>query len=90
MTGNDAYRFNDKVPTLRNVELTYPYFHDGGAKTVTEAGDAMLHVSHNGTLATGAAAPVLLVVLIRLNLPVHWRVHNSRRALFPWFFDAAS
>ena len=30
-----------KIPTLRNVELTYPYFHDGGAATLTEAVDIM-------------------------------------------------
>ena len=29
VTGIDADRFIFKVPTLRNVELTYPYFHDG-------------------------------------------------------------
>ena len=36
----DADRFNFKVPTLRNVEMTYPYFHDG-ANTLTEAVDVM-------------------------------------------------
>ena len=41
VTGIDADRFNFKVPTLRNVELTYPYFHDGGAQTLTEAVDIM-------------------------------------------------
>jgi cytochrome c peroxidase len=41
VTGNDADRFNFKVPTLRNVELTYPYFHDGAANTLTEAVDIM-------------------------------------------------
>ncbi len=41
VTGKDADRFRFKVPTLRNVELTYPYFHDGGAKTLTEAVDIM-------------------------------------------------
>lgn len=41
VTGNDADRFNFKVPTLRNVELTYPYFHDGEADTLTEAVDTM-------------------------------------------------
>jgi cytochrome c peroxidase len=34
VTGKDADRFNFKVPTLRNVELTYPYFHDGAADTL--------------------------------------------------------
>lgn len=37
VTGKDADRFKFKVPTLRNVEMTYPYFHDGAAKTLEEA-----------------------------------------------------
>jgi len=41
VTGKDADRFMFKVPTLRNVELTYPYFHDGEANTLTEAVDVM-------------------------------------------------
>ncbi|MGE0082381.1 MAG: cytochrome-c peroxidase [Thiohalomonadaceae bacterium] len=41
VTGKDADRFMFKVPTLRNVELTYPYFHDGEAETLTEAVDIM-------------------------------------------------
>ncbi len=41
VTGKDADRFKFKVPTLRNVEMTYPYFHDGEAATLTEAVDVM-------------------------------------------------
>jgi cytochrome c peroxidase len=41
VTGKDADRFMFKVPTLRNVEMTYPYFHDGEAETLTEAVDIM-------------------------------------------------
>jgi cytochrome c peroxidase len=41
VTGNVIDRFTFKVPTLRNVELTYPYFHDGAAQTLTEAVDIM-------------------------------------------------
>ena len=41
VTGKDADRFMFKVPTLRNVELTYPYFHDGEATTLEEAVDIM-------------------------------------------------
>lgn len=41
VTGVDADRFSFKVPTLRNVELTYPYFHDGAVWTLTEAVDIM-------------------------------------------------
>lgn len=41
VTGKDVDRFKFKVPTLRNVELTYPYFHDGASDTLAEAVDIM-------------------------------------------------
>jgi len=41
VTGRDADRFNFKVPTMRNVELTYPYFHDGAADTLEQAVEVM-------------------------------------------------
>jgi cytochrome c peroxidase len=41
ITGKDADRFKFKVPGLRNVELTYPYFHDGEAATLHQAVDVM-------------------------------------------------
>ncbi len=41
VTGDDADRFTFKVPSLRNVELTYPYFHDGAANTLPEAVNTM-------------------------------------------------
>lgn len=41
VTGKDADRFYFKVPTLRNVELTYPYFHDGAAATLGDAVNTM-------------------------------------------------
>ncbi len=44
VTGKEADRFNFKVPTLRNVEMTYPYFHDGAANTLTEAVDTMARI----------------------------------------------
>ena len=44
VTGRDADRFNFKVPTLRNVELTYPYFHDGAALTLSDAVNTMARV----------------------------------------------
>ncbi|MCA0242868.1 MAG: cytochrome-c peroxidase [Proteobacteria bacterium] len=41
VTGKEIDRFTFKVPTLRNVEMTYPYFHDGAANTLPEAVDVM-------------------------------------------------
>lgn len=41
VTGKDDDRFVFKVPNLRNVELTYPYFHDGAVGTLEEAVNIM-------------------------------------------------
>jgi cytochrome c peroxidase len=37
VTGRDEDRHTFKVPSLRNVARTAPYFHDGSAKTLEEA-----------------------------------------------------
>jgi cytochrome c peroxidase len=37
VTGQEEDKFTFKVPSLRNVALTAPYFHDGSAKTLEEA-----------------------------------------------------
>ncbi|WP_419764392.1 MAG: cytochrome-c peroxidase [Arcobacter sp.] len=37
ITKNDFDKFYFKVPTLRNVALTYPYLHNGQIKTLNEA-----------------------------------------------------
>jgi len=44
VTGNDADKFVFKVPTLRNIELTYPYFHDGATWTLAEAVNTMADI----------------------------------------------
>lgn len=44
VTGNEADRMVFKVPSLRNVELTYPYFHDGAYWKLEEAVDVMARV----------------------------------------------
>jgi len=36
---NDRHKF--KVPVLRNIEVTYPYFHDGSTKVLAEAIETM-------------------------------------------------
>lgn len=37
VTGLEEDRHVFKVPSLRNVALTYPYFHDGSARTLSDA-----------------------------------------------------
>lgn len=41
VTGNERDRHMFKVPSLRNVAVTAPYLHDGSAKTLRAAVDAM-------------------------------------------------
>ncbi|MDF1615651.1 cytochrome-c peroxidase [Desulfurivibrio dismutans] len=45
ITGREADRQVFKVPTLRNIALTAPYFHDGSAADLPEALQIMAH--HN-------------------------------------------
>jgi cytochrome c peroxidase len=59
VTGEDADRFNFKVPTLRNVEYTYPYFHDGAANTLTEAVDTMGRLQLGRTFTPGENAKIV-------------------------------
>ena len=59
VTGKDADRFNFKVPTLRNVELTYPYFHDGAAATLTEAVDIMGRLQLGKTFSADENAAIV-------------------------------
>ena len=44
VTGNEADKFVFKVPTLRNIELTYPYFHDGSVWELAEAVNTMADI----------------------------------------------
>lgn len=59
VTGRDADRFNFKVPTLRNVEMTYPYFHDGAADTLPQAVDTMARVQLGKTFSPEENAKVV-------------------------------
>ncbi|MGZ9897465.1 cytochrome-c peroxidase [Shewanella gaetbuli] len=44
VTGKEADKFVFKVPTLRNIELTYPYFHDGSVWSLAEAANTMADI----------------------------------------------
>jgi cytochrome c peroxidase len=59
VTGRDADRFSFKVPTIRNVELTYPYFHDGAAETLTEAVEVMGRVQLGRTYSDDENAKIV-------------------------------
>jgi cytochrome c peroxidase len=65
VTGKDADRFVFKVPILRNIERTYPYFHDGQVATLTKAVDIMgkLQLGKNFTAEENARIVAFLKTL---------------------------
>ncbi len=59
VTGERADLMRFKVPNLRNVELTYPYFHDGQVRTLEEAVNTMVWVQLNRRFSEEGTAKVV-------------------------------
>ncbi len=57
-TGNEADMYLFKVPTLRNVALTAPYFHNGSVATLGEAIRVMAKVQLNADLDDAKVADI--------------------------------
>jgi len=58
-TKNEEDRYRFKVPTLRNVATTYPYFHDGSTSDLTEAVQTMAKYQNGESLAAQNAARIV-------------------------------
>lgn len=63
LTGIEEQRFEFKVPSLRNVALTAPYFHDGSAETLEEA--VRLMAKHQLGIALGEERERLIAAFLR-------------------------
>jgi cytochrome c peroxidase len=59
ITGKVTDRFIFKVPTLRNVQLTYPYFHDGEAQTLGQAVEIMGRIQLGRTFSPQENAQIV-------------------------------
>jgi cytochrome c peroxidase len=56
---SDSLHF--KVPSLRNIEFSYPYMHDGRFKTLQEVLNHYVSgIQHNATLSMELSKPILL------------------------------
>lgn len=58
VTGKKEDMFKFKVPSMRNVALTGPYFHDGSASTLEEAVRQMAHLQLNKELTDDETAKI--------------------------------
>jgi cytochrome c peroxidase len=59
VTGKEADRGMWKVPTLRNIALTAPYFHNGAVKTLDEAVRVMAKTQLNQDLSAAESADIV-------------------------------
>jgi len=58
VTGKESDRDFWKVPTLRNIEVTAPYFHNGSVKTLSEAVQVMAKTQLNIDLSGQQTADI--------------------------------
>jgi cytochrome c peroxidase len=58
VTKNEADKYMFKVPSLRNVEKTWPYFHDGSVKDLNEAIKIMAKLQLNKDLTSEQVADI--------------------------------
>jgi cytochrome c peroxidase len=58
-TGKEADRGMWKVPTLRNIELTAPYFHNGAVKTLSDAVRVMAKTQLNRDLSDAESTDIV-------------------------------
>ncbi|MFZ5857945.1 MAG: cytochrome-c peroxidase [Chloroflexota bacterium] len=59
VTGNPADERVFRIPTLRNLSLTAPYFHDGSAATIEEAVHIMAEVQIRETISPEEQAVIV-------------------------------
>lgn len=58
MTGDEADRYKFRVPMLRNIAKTAPYFHDGSVAKLDEAVQIMADVQFGERLSEQDAAAI--------------------------------
>ncbi len=58
VTKDEADKFLFKVPSLRNIAITDPYFHDGAAKTLEESIKVMADIQLGKTLTDEETAKI--------------------------------
>lgn len=76
----DYLRF--KVPTLRNIQFTFPYMHDGRLKTLTEVVKHYNTLGNNKNLPTALAKPMNLSDNDRVDLVAFLKTLTDKEFLF--------
>lgn len=77
VTGDENHKYQFKVPSLRNIDKTYPYFHDGSVKDLSEVIRIMGKVQLNKSL-TDSDIDDMIAFLKTLtgDIPDHFKQEN--------------
>jgi len=78
---NDAFKF--KIPSLRNVEFSYPYMHDGRFKKLSEVINHYTQgIQRSATLAPQLEKPIVLSSNEKVDLIAFLMTLTDKRFLF--------
>jgi len=79
VTGRESDKYVFKVPSLRNVALTAPYFHNASARTLEEAVDVMIRYQLGRTASPEDKALIVKFLhALTGTLPAHARQGAAR------------
>jgi len=83
VTGQSKDSLKFKVPTLRNIEFSYPYMHDGRFKKLHEVLDHYTKgIQESPTLATPLQSPIVLTANEKVDLVAFLLTLTDREFLF--------
>jgi len=81
VTQNEADKFMFKVPILRNIEKTYPYFHDGSVADLSEAVKIMGKLELNKDLTDEQVADIVTFLKsLTADIPEDWKTEPAELA----------
>lgn len=81
----DRQRF--KVPTLRNIQFTFPYMHDGRFKTLTEVVKHYNSLGNDKNISKALAKPMNLSDIDRVDLVAFLQTLTDKEFLFDQRFS---
>lgn len=82
ITGRAADQRRFKVPTLRNIQFTFPYMHDGRFKTLTEVVKHYNSLTNNKNLGKELSQPMNLSDKDRVDLVAFLQTLTDKEFLF--------
>lgn len=87
ITGRAEDKLRFRIPTLRNIQFTFPYMHDGRFKTLTEVVKHYNSLGHDKSLPKELAEPMNLSANDRVDLVAFLQTLTDKEFLFDQRFS---